>query len=136
MNCIPKDLSRFTEPLRWVMASPAEDPPQSDADLLVCHQAVRKKGNMLRTYVLVNYTTRKKFISDRGEELEFMSTIYRHESLAGSELSRISAIVHFAAPFGAGETRGFFSYPDQAWEIHADGFSEPLNRFMRNFAPA
>ena len=136
MNCTVKNLSRFIEPLRWVMASPAEDPPQSDADLLVCHQAVRKKGNMLRTYVLVNYTHRKKLIGDSGEELEFLSTIYRHESMAGSELSRISAIVHFAEPYGAGEARAFFFYPDQAWEIHEDGFSEPLNRFMRNFSPA
>ncbi len=117
------------------MASPASDPPQSDADLLVCHQAVRKKGKLLRTYVLVNYRHRKKLTSSDGVEVEFMSSLYRHDLLEGTASSRISAIVHFSAPYAEGITCAAFFYPDEEWGEYSDGFSEPLNQFIRNFVP-
>lgn len=125
-------LSRFTRNAEWIMASPASDAPNDNADLLVSRRGVRKKGKILRTYVLVNYGTRKSAETNSGNSYEYMSAIYRQDLLVGTNLSRISAIVHFAKPFAMGGVCVAFSYTDQQWEEYLKGFSVPLIQFMKN----
>lgn len=114
------------------MASPASDAPNDNADLLVSRGGVRKKRKILRTYVLVNYGNPKSAETNSGKSYEYMSAIYRQDLLVGTNLSRISAIVHFAKPFATGEVCVAFSYTEQRWEGNLDGFSAPLIQFMKN----
>lgn len=125
-------LFRFTRAVEWIMASQASDAPNDNADLLVSRRCVRKKGKILRTYVLVNYGNRRSAETNSGEVYEYMSVIYRQDLLVGTNLSRISAIVHFAEPFATGEVCVAFSYTDQRWEEYLDGFSVSLIQFMKN----
>ncbi len=114
------------------MASPASDASNDNADFLVSRSCVRKKGKILRTYVLLNYGTHKSAETNSGNSYEYMSAIYRQDLLVGTNLSRISAIVHFAKPFAKGGVCVAFSYIDQRWEENLEGFSVPLIQFMKN----
>lgn len=125
-------LSRFTKSVDWIVASPASDVPENNADFLVSRGAIRKKGKIVRTYVLINYVDRKHAYNNAGSHCEHISTIYRKDLLAGTSLSRISAIFHFTDSFAQGSVCSAYFYPDSHWEEDFNGFSGPLIQFMKN----
>lgn len=126
------NLSRFANSVEWIMASPASEIPESDADFLVSRSAIRKKGKIVRTYVLINYGNRKNASTNAGAHCEYLPTIYRKDLLAGTSLSRISAIIHFKDLFAQGSVCGAYFYPDSHWEEDFNGFSGPLIKFIKN----
>jgi hypothetical protein len=126
------NLSRFAKSVEWIVASPASDVPENDADFLVARGAIRKKGKIVRTYVLINYSDRKNASINTGAHCEYLSTIYRKDLLAGTSLSRISAIFHFTDSFAQGGVCSAFFYPDAPWGEDFNGFSGPLIQFIKN----
>ncbi len=128
------NLSRFAKSVEWIVASPASDGPESDADFLVSREAIRKKGKIVRAYVLINYSDRRSAPTNNGAQCEYLSTIYRKELLGETSLSRISAIIHFTDPFAQGSVCSAFFYPDAHWDEDFNGFSGPLIQFIKNHA--
>ncbi len=126
------NLSRFAKSVEWIMASPASDCPENDADFLVSRGAIRKKGKIVRAYVLINYGDRKYSSTNAGAHCEYLSTIYRKDLLAGTSFSRISAIFHFTDSFAQESVCSTFFYPDAHWEEDFNGFSGPLIQFIKN----
>lgn len=126
------NLSRFAKSVEWIMASPESDFPEDNAAFLVSREAIRTKGKIVRTYVLINYGDRKNASTKAGAHCEYLSTIYRKDLLAGTSLSRISAIFHFTDSFAQGGVCSTFFYPDAHWEKDFNGFSGPLIQFIKN----
>lgn len=126
------NLSRFTKSVEWIVASPASDVSENDVDLLVSRGAIRKKGKIVRAYVLINYGDRKNASTDAGEHYQYLSTIYRKDLLAGTSLSRISAIFHFTDSFAQGGVCSAYFYPGSNWEEDLNGFSGSLIQFIKN----
>jgi hypothetical protein len=126
------NISRFAKSVEWIVASRASDVPENDADFLVSRGAIRKKGKIVRTYVLINYSDRRSASTNNGSHCEYLSTIYRKDILAGTSLSRISAIFNFTDSFAQGSMCGAYFYPDSHWEKDFNGFSGPLIQFMKN----
>ena len=129
------NLSRFTESIKWITASPTTDLPEDKAAFLVSRGSIRKKGKIVRTYVLINYDDPKIATKKNGTQCDYKSIIYRKDLLKGTSLSRISAIIHFTESFAHGDACLAFFYPDQQWEEDLEGFSLPLIQFMKNYSP-
>jgi hypothetical protein len=126
------NLSRFAKSVEWIIASPASDSPENDTEFLVSRGAIRKKGKIVRAYVLINYGDRRSAPTNYEVYCEYLSIIYRKDLLDGTSLSRISAIFHFTDSFAQGCVCSAFFYPDAHWHEDFNGFSRPLTQFIKN----
>ena len=128
-------LSNLLEHTKWIIASPASDSENYESEILVCREAVRRKNNILHTYVLINYKSEKNIIDERGRNQCYLSAIYRKDLNEDTELSRISAIAFFPKPFAKGKKCLHYFYANEPWQAERRGFSSELVQFMINHAP-
>lgn len=129
-------LSKFTEQIDWILASPASDSEDGDAEIFVSRKSVKQIGSLLRTYVLINHSTKKNLADNRGKERDYLSAIYRRDLSVTTNISRISSITFFSDLFAKGSITHSFFYYNEAWSSDTSGFTEPLIQFMFNHAPS
>jgi hypothetical protein len=125
-------LSKFSENIEWIVASPSADSVGLVAEFLVSHQAIRCLPDRLRTYVLINFKEKQLVEEKNGQMRSYQSVLYRFDFSKLTTHSRISALAFFSKKFARGDQVCTFFYRDQPWEKEQTGFSAELCNFIIN----
>ena len=135
IRLLMKKISQIIEKTNWIVASPTSDSVGIEAEILVSREAVRRVRNLVRTYVLINYSHQQSMVDDRGINQFYISAVYRKDLSEKTGLARVSAIAFFTEPFAKGRTCVSFFYPHERWEYAQEGLPSLLTQFMLNNAP-